>query len=100
MSLCYVRRGEERRGGGWPVAQQPVTRGATNIMCEMSGWKSTSIDFLIIPAGYSTVSREIYCGCRKAMPGYDLHIYIYIPDQALTGSPALPDMFRRSTRWG
>ena len=78
MSLCYVRRGEERRGGGWPVAQQPVTRGATNIMCEMSGWKSTSIDFLIIPAGYSTVSREIYCGCRKAMPGYDLHIYIFI----------------------
>ena len=48
-----------------------VTRRGGDIMCEteMSGWKSTSIDFLIIPAGYSTVSGEIYCGCRKAMPG-------------------------------
>ena len=63
-----------------PVAQQSVTRRGNNIMCEteMSGWKSTSIDFLIIPAGYSPVSGEIYCGCRKAMPGYDLHIYIFI----------------------
>ena len=31
---------------------------------------------------------------------YDLHIYISITDQALAGSPSLPDMFGRSTRCG
>ena len=54
----------------------------------MSGWKSTSIDFLIIPAGHSPVSLW-----RDLLPGCDLHIYIYIMDQAINGSPSLPDMF-------